>query len=249
MTSKSGRLPHTRSHRSFAWRDFPWLESEFARARWMYIIGITYMLVGYLGTNELAALNPWNRPALPISTGFDQIIPFTPWMVIFYILYYPILATPLLFAADAVSITRLTLAQVTTQSIAYVVFLAFPTPIERPPAVPVEGVFHSLLDLLFRADHPYNTFPSMHVAQSCIVAVFFMKYAGVWPFGEKSRAAIRANRIAVAILWFHGFAAITVSASAVLIKQHYVADAAAGFLLAGLMSVVFFRKDLRLRAY
>ena len=122
---------------------------SFSRARWMYIIGLCYLLVGYLGTNELAALNPWNRPALPIATGFDKAIPFTPRMVGFYILYYPILATPLIFAANAIAITRLALAQVTTQSIAYVVFVLFPTPIERPPAVPVEGVSHFILDLLF----------------------------------------------------------------------------------------------------
>ena len=231
----------------FRWRDFPWLDSEFARARWMYAIGLCYLLAGYLATNEIAALNPWNRPALPIATQLDKIIPFTPSMVIFYFLYYPILATPLLFAADAISLTRLALAQVSTQSLAYIVFLAFPTPIERPPAVPVEGVFHFLLDLLFRADHPFNTFPSMHVAQSCIVAIFFLKYAGRWPFsrsrsGSPHAKALRANRVAVVVLWFHGFAAITVSASAVMIKQHYVADAAAGFLLAGLMSFIFFRK-------
>lgn len=252
------RNPDRKLSPEFQWRNFPWLDSEFARARWMYVIGLCYLTIGYLGTNEIAALNPWGRPALPIATGFDKAIPFTPWMVGFYILYYPILATPVVFAANSIAITRLALAQVTTQSIAFVFFLAFPTPIERPPAVPVEGISHFFLDVLFRADHPYNTFPSMHVAQSCIVAIFFMKYAAGWPFGAsatptddvaatpvrhaKWHQAILANRFAASVLIFHGVSAILVSASAVMIKQHYLADAASGVLLAGLTSFIFFRK-------
>jgi hypothetical protein len=181
-------------------------------------------------------------------------------MVGFYVLYYPILVTPLLFAADAVSITRLALAQVTTQSIAYVIFVLFPTPIDRPPAVPVESASHYVLDLLFRADHPYNTFPSMHVAQSCIVAVFFLKFAASWPAGlwparapkllahtspsHPSTLSSHTNaRLSSAVLIFHGAAAILISASAVMIKQHYVADAAAGVLLTAIVSYIFFRKS------
>lgn len=212
----------------FQWRNFPWLDSEFARARWMYVVGLAYLLIGYLGTNEIAALNPWGRPALPIATGFDHALPFVPAMVVFYVLYYPLLATPLILAPDSISITRLTLAQTAMNTFSYVIFLLFPTPIDRPPAVPVEGWFHIALDTLFRADHPYNTFPSLHVAQAVILALFFLKYAARWrPVG---------------VLIFHGVAAILIAASAVLIKQHYLADATAGTLLAGAVAFVFFRK-------
>ncbi len=228
------------------WREFPWLHSEFSRARWMYAIGLCYLLVGYLGTNEIAALNPWNRPALPIATSFDNALPFTPWTVFFYVMYYPLLATPMLLAADAVSLTRLTIAQTAMNSFCYVIFVLFPTPIDRPPAVPVEGVFHIVLDTLFRADHPYNTFPSLHVAQACILALFFLKYAAHWPFGlakpAKPYPAIRQNRFALGVLIFHGVSAILIAASALLIKQHYIADAASGALLALAVSFIFFGK-------
>lgn len=220
-------------------RDFPWLDSEFARARWMYCIGMAYLLIGYLGTNELAALNPWDRPPLPISTAFDRALPFVPWTVVFYVLYYPLLATPLAFAQDAGKLTRLAIAQMGISSFAYVVFLAFPTPIDRPPAVPIEGWLHILLDSLYRADHPYNTFPSLHVAQTCILALFFLKYGACW-MGQPL-----ATRWVTGVILFHGAASFLVAASAVLIKQHYLADAASGALLAALAAAAVFREPMK----
>ncbi len=223
---------------------FPWLDSEFARARWMYCLGIIYLTVGYLATNELAALNPWGRPALPIATEFDKALPFTAWMVVFYITYYPLLGVPLLLAPHPVSMARLTLAQVATQSMAFVIFILFPTPIDRPVAVPVEGVFHTILDVLFRADHPYNTFPSMHVGQSVLVTLFFLKYSARWPFdsvfARRDHPDISRNRFAFWAVAIFAVLSIMITVSAVLIKQHYIADAMSGALIAWAMAWVFF---------
>ncbi len=228
------------------------LDSEIARARWMYILGLAYLLVGYLGTNEFAAMNPFGRPALPIATAIDQSIPFTPWTVVFYVMYYPLLLTPLVLCADVRALTRLTLAQAAINSVAYLVFVLFPTPIDRPPAIPVDGAFHFVLDLLFRADHPYNTFPSLHVAQTCILALFFLRYAGRWPLprwrdlrslvrqGDLRSPHFSAYRMGLGIAFFHGLSSVLVAASAVLIKQHYLADVFAGALLALAASKIFF---------
>lgn len=202
----------------------------------MYIIGLCYLLVGYLGTNEIAALNPWDRPALPIATTFDNALPFTPWTVIFYVMYYPLLATPLFFAANAAALTRLTLAQAAMNSFAYIIFLLYPTPIDRPPAVHVEGTFHILLDTLFRADHPYNTFPSLHVAQACLLGLFYLKYAA-----NRRPPGFPRTFTPAGVAFFHGVSAVLIAASALLIKQHYIADATAGALLAWAMAHLFFR--------
>ena len=200
----------------------------------MYIIGLAYLLIGYLGTNELAALNPWERPPLPIGTALDRAIPFVPWTVFFYVMYYVILGTPLVFARDAIALTRLTIAQTAMNTFAYFVFLLFPTPIDRPPAPLEQGPFFWTLDTLFRADHPYNTFPSLHVAQACVLAFFFWSYR---PTPDASLFnAWRAQRLWV----FHAISAALIAISALTIKQHYVADAVAGFLLAWLMSRIFF---------
>jgi membrane-associated phospholipid phosphatase len=188
----------------------------------MYLLGLAYLLIGYLGTNEFAALNPLGRPALPIATEFDHALPFTPWTVVFYVMYYPLLLTPLFLCNDVRALSRLTIAQAAINTVAYFFFVLFPTPIDRPAAAPVEGVFHFVLDVLFRADHPYNTFPSLHVAQTCILALFFLHYSG-------ARTA-----------FFHGACSILVAASAVLIKQHYLADVFSGALLAYVAARVFF---------
>ena len=215
------------------------LSSALVRARLIYILGLLYLLVGYLGTNEFAAINPWGRPALPIATEFDHALPFVPWTVIFYVMYYPLLLTPLFFSRSAESLNRLSLGQDAMNTISYLIFVLFPTPIDRPHAVPVEGVFHFVLDLLFRADHPYNTFPSLHVGQTCILALFYLRYSADWVFSTPG-ASVSKNRAGLAVVVFHALSSFLVAASAVLIKQHYLADVFAGALLAYTMSLIFF---------
>lgn len=215
------------------------LRSALVRARLMYILGLLYLLVGYLGTNEFAAINPWGRPALPIATDLDHALPFVPWTVVFYVMYYPLLLTPLFFSRSPEALTRMALGQTVMNTISYFLFVLFPTPIDRPHAVPVEGVFHIVLDLLFRADHPYNTFPSLHVGQTCILALFFLRFSADWVFSAPS-SSIAKNRVGLAVVIFHAAASILVAASAVLIKQHYLADIFGGALLAYAMSLIFF---------
>lgn len=218
----------------------------------MYLLGLAYLLIGYLGTNEFAAVNPLGRPALPIATEFDRALPFTPWTVVFYVMYYPLLLTPLFLCTNARAMSRLTIAQAAINTVAYVVFVLFPTPIDRPVAAPVEGVFHFILDLLFRADHPYNTFPSLHVAQTCILALFFLHFAAS-PLPSVSSylrslaryrylrsLAADQDRTAARIAFFHGTSSFLVAASAVLIKQHYLADVFSGALLAYVAAKIFF---------
>lgn len=217
------------------------LSSALVRARLLYILGLLYLLVGYLGTNEFAALNPWGRPALPIATTFDHALPFVPWTVVFYVMYYPLLVTPLFFSRSPEALNRMSLGQAAMNTISYVIFVLFPTPIERPHAVPVEGAFHFVLDLLFRADHPYNTFPSLHVGQTCILALFYLRYSADWIFSP-SGVSIAKNRAGLAVVIFHAVSSVLVAASAVLIKQHYLADIFAGALLAYAMSLIFFAR-------
>lgn len=221
--------------KAWRWRDFPWLDSEWARARWSYLIGLGYLLIGYLGTNEFAALNPWQRPALPIATSIDAALPYVPETVIFYILYYPLLLTPLLFAPTVASLARLTLAQAAMNTFSYVIFILYPTPIDRPslPNSPwqfPEDWARAILETLYRADHPYNTFPSLHVAQTALIALFFVRYEAKFLLRPLSAKA------ATAVMTTHALMAALVAISAVLIKQHYVADAAAGGAMAGVLA-------------
>ena len=230
-SSRSSDEASRRHFTKFAWRDFPWLDSEWSRARWSYLIGLGYLLIGYLGTNEFAAINPWNRPALPISTALDGALPYVPETVVFYILYYPLLLTPLLFSPTVSSLARLTFAQAAMNTFSYVVFILFPTPIERPalPNTPwnlPEDWARAILETLYRADHPYNTFPSLHVAQTALIALFFVRYEARW-FGRPMRSVAITS-----VMVGHALMAFLVALSAVLIKQHYVADIAAGGVMA-----------------
>jgi membrane-associated phospholipid phosphatase len=163
-------------------------------------------------------------------------------------MYYPLLLTPLFLCRDVRALSRLTLAQAAINTVAYFFFVLFPTPIDRPVAAPVDGVFHFVLDVLFRVDHPYNTFPSLHVAQTCTLALFFLHYSGAPPAPPRYLRSL-AGRLylrslifdsGARIAFFHGACSILVAASAVLIKQHYLADVFSGALLAFLASKIFF---------
>jgi membrane-associated phospholipid phosphatase len=216
------------------------MNSNLMRARFFYVLGLIYSLVGYLGTNQIAALNPFSRPALPIATDFDQAIPFVPGAVVFYVMFYPLLATPLLLSRSANALYRISIGQAVMNTIAYVVFLLFPTRIDRPPAAPDESASHFVLDLLFQADHPYNTFPSLHVGQMCILALFFIRYSPDWFLGSPE-TSLQKNRLSTIVIVFHAVATLLVAASTVLIKQHYLADVVAGAFIAWSMSTLFFQ--------
>src|SRR6185312_379886 len=76
------------------------------------------------------------------------------------------------------------------------------------------GLCATLLRTLYAVDAGWNLFPSLHVGHSLLVALLYRKHAraGTW------------------LVWT---GALLISASTVLIKQHYVVDVLAGALLAG----------------
>jgi membrane-associated phospholipid phosphatase len=148
-------------------------------------------------------------PELPL----DRAVPLQPaWTPIYLSLW--IFSFLPVFVVRGVELRRRTiLAYLTVVITAYAGFLAYPTAAPRPATVPGDDVFAWSLRTLYDLDPQYNCFPSLHVAYSFLAAL----------------SAYRVHRGvgAVAVLW-----ATLIGISTLFIKQHYVADVAAGTLLA-----------------
>ena len=117
---------------------------------------------------------------------------------------------------------RVVLAYLTIVSIAYAGFLLYPTLAPRPSHVTGEGFFVWSLRRVYQVDPPYNCFPSLHVAYSCLAAlVAYHVHRGLG---------------LAALSW-----AAVVSVSTLFTKQHYVVDVVAGVAMAYAADAAFVR--------
>lgn len=175
---------------------------------------------GFFGLDNLLCKGRFND----VSHDLDRRVPLRPRWIWAYLLYYPLCCAPLLFpglmdvdgnylrAAAGFCIQFFT---------AWGVFYFYPTRITR---IAVEGDSPSERALrgLYAVDRGLNIFPSLHVANAVYVACLASRFLSV----EWSLLFLAA--------------AILVSASTVLIKQHYLADIPAGAALGALSYAVVF---------
>ncbi len=158
-----------------------------------------------------------------LLTPFDKIIPVVKIFVIPYIsldLYvYFSLILFLLFRTEYFHSAALSM--ITIFIISYLFYYFFQSYVDRPS---IEGndFLSGLIKGVYSTDNPYNDFPSLHTSISTVMAIHWWKL-------EK--------RIGIpAALW-----TALIVLSTLFIKQHYVADAAAGLLLAFSAVYVFGR--------
>ena len=159
--------------------------------------------------------------------ALDRLLPLAPASALVYgALYAFLIVLPVIVIQREELIRRTVWAYIMVWSVAYVCFLLYPTIAPRPDRVTGEGFAVWGLRFLYDADPPYNCFPSIHVAHSFVSAL----------------ACHRVHRTLglVALV-----CASLVALSTLLTKQHYVADAIAGTLLALAAYGVFLRNYSR----
>lgn len=154
---------------------------------------------------------PWGA-VHSLKTPLDQAIPLVPAFVISYLfLFFPWVAGLLLWTAarNARAFLRLVLAFLVALFIAYVAYLFFQTAVARPEVI-VHDPFTRMLKWIYSTDHRYNAFPSSH---TMLTTIMFL-------------ATARLIRPGWKVLF--GIVAVSIIASTLLIKQHYIADVLAG---------------------
>lgn len=166
---------------------------------------------GFFGLDNLLC----GRKFYDVSCALDRRVPLRPEWIWAYLLYYPLCFAPLFFPgllADDDLYLRAAAGFCIQFLAAWAIFYLYPTRITR---VQVEGDSPCAQAVrgLYAVDSGCNIFPSLHVANTVYVACLAMHF------------------LPASLSLFFFAAAVLVSVSTVLIKQHYLADIPAGTLL------------------
>jgi membrane-associated phospholipid phosphatase len=181
---------------------------------------LVLLVPAYIFIGEETSTRPLHVPA----TSLDARFPAEPvWALVYGCLYLFLVVLPVLVVRDETLIRRMLCAYLFIWITAYVCFLLYPTVAPRPPRVGGDGFAAWGLRFLYSADPPYNCFPSLHVAHSFVSALAVRRVHR--RLGDAAAAC--AGLVALSTLYT---------------RQHYVADVAAGILLAGAAWLRFLRR-------
>lgn len=154
----------------------------------------------------------WHHYDLTIH-GFDDVVPFWSWMIIFYVIAYPFwyLFPLVIFKYDQKGFYNYIIGTIICCAICFIIFLVFPTTNTRPNIDQEGSIFDRLVNLIYQADSPAmpnNLFPSMH----CIISwnIFY-----VIRRNKRFKLPIRIGVVTLVVL---------ICLSTQFIKQHYIVD-------------------------
>jgi len=169
-----------------------------------------YYLGVFLPINWLTSFrSDLHRLPLP---GEDKI-PLLPAFILAYLLVYVFISLAYLLVDDLVFFKKMLRAMGICITIHFIFFLLYPVHYALRPAVdPDQGWAYLLVDYYYFIDYPYNAFPSLHVSNAFLVSFMLTRFRR-------------------GLGWFLHPAAILLAVSVVLVKQHYIVDVVAGFLV------------------
>ena len=146
-----------------------------------------------------------------LDTALDHAIPFVPEAMVVYLSVYLFLVMPVLQIRSLVLLTRAVWAFAALNLFGILVFTYFPVRVARPEVV-VHSLFTWGVAFNYAYDPPYNSFPSLHVANAFFAA---------WLSRRVDRPV---GNVALAV-------ASAIALSTLLVKQHWIADVLTGIPL------------------
>lgn len=175
----------------------------------VFIVMLIYLihtaLYNYVGLNHID--NNFN-----LLTDLDHLFPFIPEMVYLYMSFYVVIVISVFFLKTEESFDRLIAAILGTLLFTYPLFYFFPA--YYPVPVFEDNTFTTkFLKWCFEADVPNNTFPSLHVSLSFIMAFGINHY--------------RKKLGKFYLLW-----AIGIALSTLMIRKHFLIDTFSGIVMA-----------------
>ncbi|GAC1445968.1 MAG: phosphatase PAP2 family protein [Chloroflexota bacterium] len=196
--------------------DSKWEHRSMTKRTWALLILV--LIVEWL-------YEPLNRPwgtVHHLGTVLDVATPLLPVFAIPYLLYIPFyLGTLIYFGCRPAGFRTLAISMIAVALVSYLFYFFFQTTVPRPPVQP-NTYFAQLLLLIYHNDSPYNCFPSLHVANSTLCALTYLRF---------TRRAY---------LWSVPFS-ILVALSTIFVKQHVIADVIAGASLSVLVFIAVVR--------
>jgi hypothetical protein len=147
-----------------------------------------------------------------LTTALDGDIPLVPVFGFPYLVFLPVfwLTVAAAFLADR-NFARFVIAVAIVYVVCDVIYAVYPTYMPRPQHV--HGFLSGVVTYIYAHDHPYNDFPSGHTSSAALLALY------LWPHRSWRR------RVGVAF-------ALLVIPGTLLIKQHSIAGALGGVVLA-----------------
>lgn len=198
----------------------------FRVTRWAAGFGLALLvLVGYtlLSTWNVGRFTDGGLPSQALWTRLDRAVPLVPEAIWPYALYYVLAMMPLFAVRRVRELSEVLAAYLLVTFSACVVYVLWPVRMEYPHQV-CAGFSCQILLRLWAMDMGVNVMPSLHAAHSVLAAAIFWSYRNrAWPLIAVGAAAV--------------------SVAAILTRQHYILDIAAGVALAlvawALVRVVF----------
>ena len=169
---------------------------------WAWLASMGIFLLCEMLIDESACYSVW--------ISLDDLIPFSEFFVIFYVLWYFLILGTILYLAkrNARGFSAFLKYMTICQLLAVVIFLVFPNKQElRPETIMGDNVFLDLVRIIHSVDTNTNVCPSLHVCYSLALASVWLR-EGRWVI----------TKITYVIL------AILISLSTIFIKQHSVLD-------------------------
>ncbi len=174
------------------------------------VVVVVYATIalGYLLVNHLVG----SRRLFQLWTPLDEWWPFDQRFIWIYLLVYVTPLTILFFIRCLEDLYRAAIALLLNVAVAFPTFALFPVTFPRPSQALSGSWSGRMTAFVWRIDKPINCFPSIHVSRAFTAAFVVMRFH-------------RSGGLAILLV------AIAISVSTLFVKQHYIADIAAGFLL------------------
>lgn len=169
-----------------------------------------------------------------LESEFDKIIPFVPYFVYFYIIWYfmLVLVPYLLYIKDRLGFWRYYISYGLTIIMSGIIYLIYPTTLTRPRVI-VSNISTFLLNIIYKLDTPaINLLPSMHCS-FCFLFIFTTL---------SNKNIEKKYRFSILVL------SIFIIASTVLIKQHILIDILTSFIISSFSFILvkFTKLDIKL---
>ena len=169
-------------------------------------------------------LNQYRGETNSVFTFVDKLIPFNKYFILPYVSWYIFMAifSAVLCILDKERYAKLIITLNIGMITCYIIYYFYPTYVPRPMITGTDFLSNMVLNL-YAADNPYNCFPSIHVLNSVLIALYTYKSDKVFNFIKIICVIISGSIIL----------------STMFIKQHYFADVAASIIFAFILYFSF----------
>ncbi len=191
---------------------------------WMIIITALFTAGLYMITNHIHLF----PPHILQFDIIDRSIPFIPITLWVYMSETSLFITACYFAKDIKVINKLFYAFIMLQIVSNIVFIFWPTTFPRElfpltgENISIDPITNALFIFLRTVDEAANCLPSLHVSSVYLISFIYLE--------EQKKKFIPF------FIW-----ATLVAISTITTKQHYFIDVLAGFILAVVHYVIFFK--------